>query len=286
MTTIDPEPPALDPSTREYLTMSPQRAIAGYALASLGTALLIAALLPLRDDITALSEGFIFLFLVIATVVVGGLGPGLVASVAAFLGFNFFFIPPYGTFRIGKAEDVAMLFVFLGLAVLISALVARAHARADAAEARERELRTQQELSRLLVEPRPGSEGYALIVRAVIGRFGYADGALFVQPYGDLTGLEEAATVNAEPGSIPMSGDAEGIERLPLSVGRRNLGVLILRGTRRPLAPSERRILGAFANQLALLLERDRVIRASVEAQRAAGRPAAAALPKPPDVGP
>jgi two-component system sensor histidine kinase KdpD len=209
----------------------------------------------------------------------------LVASFAAFLAFNFFFIPPYGTFRIGKAEDVAILFVFLALAALIATLIARARARADAAEAREQELLTQQELSRLLVEPRPGVEGYAMILREVTARFGYADGALFVQPYGDLTGLEEAATVNAEPGSIPMSGEGNGVDRFPLSVGRRNLGLIVLRGVRGPLEPAERRILASFTNQLALLLERDRVIRAAVEAQRAAARPATA-LPRPPDVGP
>ena len=275
-------PRTMDPPVREYLTVTRGRTIAGYVLAIIGTAGLTAVLLPLRDDLTALSEGFIFLFLVVATVMVGGLGPGLVASFAAFLAFNFFFIPPFGTFRIGKGEDIMVLCAFLSLSVLISTLIAWARARADAAEARERELSTQQELSRLLVEPRPGTEGYRLILRAVVTRFGYSDGALFVQPYGDLTGLEEAAVANAEPGSIPMSGDGEGVDRFPLSVGRRNLGLIVLRGTRGHLTPAERRILGSFSNQLALMLERDRVIRAAVEAQRAAG----ASLPRPPDVGP
>jgi len=46
-----------------------------------------------------------------------------------------------------------------------------------------------------------------------------------------------------------------------LNVGRRNLGLLVLRGDRGPLTASERRILEAFGNQLALLLERDRLLR-------------------------
>ena len=45
----------------------------------------------------------------------GGLGPGIVAIVLAFAAFNFFFLPPYETFAIGKAHDVIVLFVFLGL---------------------------------------------------------------------------------------------------------------------------------------------------------------------------
>jgi GAF domain-containing protein len=53
------------------------------------------------------------------------------------------------------------------------------------------------------------------------------------------------------------------VERLPLNVGRRNLGLLVMRGIREPLSSSERRILEAFGNQLALLLERDRVLRSA-----------------------
>ena len=37
-----------------------------------------------------------------------------------------------------------------------------------------------------------------------------------------------------------------------------------MRGVREPLSPSERRILESFGNQLALLLERDRALRAAM----------------------
>ena len=76
-----------------------------------------------------------------------GCGPGIVASLLGFACFNYFFIPPYDTFAIGKGEDIVMLFAFLGLSVLISLLVTRSDARAAAAEARASELRTQQDLS-------------------------------------------------------------------------------------------------------------------------------------------
>ena len=130
---------------------SSRRRIAGFALATLGTAALVAVLLPFRDDITPLSNGFVFLALVVVTGAVGGLVPGIVSSVTSFLAFNYFFIPPYDTFAIGRGDHVVVLFVFLGLSVLISVLMARATSRAEAAEARERELRTLQDLSRALV---------------------------------------------------------------------------------------------------------------------------------------
>jgi two-component system sensor histidine kinase KdpD len=245
--------------------------IAGYLLATLGTAAMVATFHPFRGDLTPLTEGFAFLALVVVTVAVGGLVPGIVASVLGFLAFNFFFIPPYDTFRIADAENIAVLFVFLGLSVLISVLIAQARARAEAAEARERELRMQQDLTYALVDPRPGSESYDFVLHMIVGRFRFREAALMIQPRADLGGLEEVSVVRADPTAAPVSGaePAEPIEeRLVLNVGRRNLGMLALRGERPPLSPSERRILEAFSNQLALVLERDRLLRMVVEEGR------------------
>jgi two-component system sensor histidine kinase KdpD len=120
-------------------TSPPARHAGGYAVATVGTLALTLGLLALRDDTTPLSKGFGFLVVVVAAAGVGGLGPGILASLLGFLTFNFFFLPPYHTFVIARAEDIVVLFVFLGLSILISALLAHAHERADAAEARARE---------------------------------------------------------------------------------------------------------------------------------------------------
>ena len=239
------------------------KAAAAYVLAMLGIAMIAAAASPIRDRVDPVATGFGFLVLVVACVGLGGMGPGIVASVLGFAAFNFYFLPPYETFVIAKAHDVIVLFVFLGLSVLISLLVARADARARLAEARAEELRRQQDLSRVLVEPQPGDRPYEGVLRVVVATFGFLDGALYVQEGPD-RGLVEHATVGGEPGAVPPTG-GDGVERLPLNVGRRNLGLLVMRGVRAPLSPSEQRILEAFGNQLALLLERDRALRAAVE---------------------
>jgi two-component system, OmpR family, sensor histidine kinase KdpD len=251
--------------------MNRNRVIAGYLLATLGTAALVAAFRPFRNDLTPLTEDFTFLALVVVTVAVGGLLPGIAASVLGFLAFNFFFIPPYDTFRIADAENVVVLFVFLGLSVLISFLIGEARARAEAAEARERELRMQQDLTYALVDPRPGSESYDFVLRMIVGRFHFDEATLMIQPRADMAGLEEVSVVRSETPAPVVEGTETLEERLVLNVGRRNLGLLALRGERPPLEPSERRILEAFSNQLALVLERDRLLRAAVESHRAAG---------------
>jgi nitrate/nitrite-specific signal transduction histidine kinase len=148
--------------------------------------------------------------------------------------------------------------------------MARATSRAEAAEARERELRTLQDLSRALVEHGPDPDNYAVVVRQVVSRFGFRDGALFIQPRGDASGLDELLVVNGEPGSVPLAAEGPGVERLALNVGGRNLGVLVLRGATRELTVPDHRILRAFSDQLALVLERDRMLRVAMEATKRA----------------
>ncbi len=248
----------------------PRRRGAGYAVATVGSVALTLGLLAFRDDTTPLSKGFGFLVVVVAAAATGGLGPGILASLLGSLTFNFFFLPPYGTFVIARAEDVVVLFVFLGLSILISALLARATERAEAAETREQELRTLQTLSAELVALIPGPGSYQAILSRLLGLFGFAAGALYVHdPEQD--GLRELVTVGAAPGGPPPDSDpgagAHPPERLPLSAGGRSLGLLLLRGDRSALDQTERRVLRAFCDQFALVLERDRLLQAATEAE-------------------
>jgi K+-sensing histidine kinase KdpD len=275
-----PPPERAGQPIRKLLRSSHRRRLAGYLLGTVGILVVAGGLLPWREGLSQLNTAFGFLALVVVTCAVGGLGAGVVASFVAFLSFNFLFIRPYYTFAIGRHEDVVVLFVFLGLSILISVLMARATDRAMAAEAREVELRTLQELSRALVERGPDTESYAAIVRLVVAWFGFRDGALFIQAQGEGRGLDELVTVNAERGDVPVTSDAPGVERLVLNIGNRNLGVLVLRGERDDLAIQERHVLRAFSDQLALVLERDRVMRVAVSASRGVPIDGAAAGPE------
>src|SRR2546421_9559182 len=156
----------------------PRRRLGGYVVATAGTAALTAALLPFRGDIAPLSKGFGYLAVVVAAAAIGGLGPGIVASVLGFLTFNFFFLPPYDSFVIGRGEDIVVLFVFLGLSIVISAALARASERAEAAESREAELASLQELSAQLVALGTGEGSYDAVLSRVAKLFGFSSAAL------------------------------------------------------------------------------------------------------------
>ena len=241
----------------------------GYLIAVAGPFVVVAGFLPFRDTLQPLTVGFSFLVVVVAAAIVGRLGPGLVAAVVSFLTFNFFFLPPYDSFVIARGEHVVALIVFLALSVLISLLYTRAVDRADVAEAKESELQAMQELSRDLVVRGPGEETYAALLDDVVARFGFDAGALFVSSAGG--GLDERVVAGAPAGSISPSWNpadpGRAPERLPLSVGNRTLGLVVLTGSRDALDPAETRVLRAVCDQLALVLERDRLLRTATDAE-------------------
>jgi two-component system sensor histidine kinase KdpD len=248
-----------------------RREALAYVVSIVGTAALVAGFLPFRGDLEPLTKAFGFLLVVVITAAIGGIWPGVFASVLGFVAFNFFFLPPYDTFAIGKPEYVVVLFVNLGLSVLISLLIGRASDRASAAEAREAELRTLQGLSREMVVRGPGTDAYREILGLVLDTFGYTSGALFVRDAANVGGLREEVSVGCAPGDIVPEWDPRSSEpapeRLPLSVGSNNVGLLVLRGSRSAPSDAESRILRAFGDQLALVLERDRLLRVATDAE-------------------
>ena len=67
----------------------------------------------------------VFLTAVVGVAVRFGLWPSLLASVAASLCYNFFFLPPVYTFTITDPTNVAAFFFFMLIAILVSNLAAR-----------------------------------------------------------------------------------------------------------------------------------------------------------------
>jgi len=69
-----------------------------------------------------------------------GLTESIVASLAAMLGFNYFFLPPTGTFEIADSQNWVALIAFLVTAFTASQLSIRARRRTAEADARRREV--------------------------------------------------------------------------------------------------------------------------------------------------
>jgi two-component system sensor histidine kinase KdpD len=104
--------------------------------------------------INATTVGFGYLLLVLIIATVWGYMEAIVASLAATLTFNFFFLPPVGTLTITDPQNVVSLFSFLATALVGSRLSMTAKQRALDAAARQRDVERLYTFSRsiLLIE--------------------------------------------------------------------------------------------------------------------------------------
>ena len=82
-----------------------------------------------------------------------GLRYAVVASAAATILFNYFFLPPVHTFTIADTQNWIALFAFLGTAIYAAHLAARIREESDEANARRRESEMLYQLGRQLLQP-------------------------------------------------------------------------------------------------------------------------------------
>ena len=99
-----------------------------YIPAFLSIAATTALLHLLRGVLDTPLIALLYLLPVGASASLWGLVAGIIAALAAFLSFNYFFINPFFTLIVHSPSDLVVLFVFLVVAVVISQLVGRARA--------------------------------------------------------------------------------------------------------------------------------------------------------------
>lgn len=98
---------------------------------------------------TTVALGFLLAVLAIATV--WGLLEAIVASVTATLCFNYFFLPPVGTWTIADPQNWVALFAFLAVSIVASQLSERARRKAGTAVEHQQETERLYTLSRLIL---------------------------------------------------------------------------------------------------------------------------------------
>jgi two-component system sensor histidine kinase KdpD len=82
-----------------------------------------------------------------------GLRYAVGVSIAATVLYNYFFLPPVGTFTIADTQNWIALFAFLGTAIYAAHLAARIREESDEANARRRESEMLYQLGRQLLQP-------------------------------------------------------------------------------------------------------------------------------------
>ena len=125
----------------------------GYAAALAAVGLVSVAISVVLGRTTLANISMLYLAAVLATAVWFGRGPAIVAALAAFLTYDFFFTQPYYTFTVSDPEESVALLFFLATALITGQLVADQHQRAQEASRREREAVVLYDIVRLMSEP-------------------------------------------------------------------------------------------------------------------------------------
>ena len=106
-------------------------------------AIVVALILFYKEVLPQVNQttvGFSFLLAVLAVSALWGMAVSVVMSLAAMLAFNFFFLPPVGTFTVSDPQNWVALLAFVVTAIVGSQLSVRIRKEADAANQRRGEI--------------------------------------------------------------------------------------------------------------------------------------------------
>jgi two-component system sensor histidine kinase KdpD len=272
-----------------------------------GIALLAAVLvlLALREHVGPGHVALVLLLVVLGASAAAGRTTGLVLAGLSFVVFNWFFLPPYGTFVIANPLDWLVLVAFLVASIVAAQLLHRAQREAAAAEARAAEVDRLATLGAETLSAGRAEDAVAAVAGVIRDAVGAAscdiflkraDGAALVPAGGprarsltqagaDATLLEwvaanrSAAAVQRDgtvhlhgarpaPAELTSLGDGRALELLlPLEARGRAVGVLrVAQPDGLRLDPPRWRFLEAIAYYAALAAERVRLV---ADAERA-----------------
>lgn len=230
--------------------LSLRRRVRGYVLAVLLPALLTLALLPVDHALNLVSDVLLFLLLVVAVALVGGVGPAVLAALLGSFLLNFFFTAPVHTLTIASTNNALALLVYLLVAVMVSSVVDLAARRTRQAA---RAVAESHVLASLAAAPLTGSGDLAGLLERFRQSLSLGSVAFLEKQPG---GWQVIGTAGPDPAVTPEAADTV----VPAGEGT----ALALRGR---LAPEDTRVADAFAARTSQAVHQ---IRLAEEAAQAA----------------
>src|SRR5215467_491207 len=268
-----PSGPALNSSVQTAARIEPFNP-RPYLMAVLITALGLAVAELLQPWFGIENVDLVLLTAVVGVAVRFGLWPSLLATVAASLAYNFFFMPPIYTFTITDPTNIAAFFLFMVIAIVVSNVAARVRTQADTAIGRIRMTEQLYAFSRKLagtatLDDVLWATAYqiALMLKVRVVLLLPEEGLLTVKsgypPEDELDKGDLAAANWAWSNDRPAGRGSDtlpGAKRLflPMRTGRGSIGVIGIDNDRTGplLTPDQRRLLDALVDQGALAIER------------------------------
>lgn len=183
-----------------------------------------------------------------------GQGAGLCAAVAAAMMFDFFFIPPFYTFAVGRLEGWLVLIIFVLVAAVI---VARIQSVLSHARASERDAIFMYELSVALAGLRTQQAVAETVAKHLQRIFQAQLVQVIIQPEAALPVI-----ISSLPSGVAASGKPDRV--IPIQAARGLAGEINIWCGETALPSQDSRLLQNFATQAALALERTRLAEAEV----------------------
>lgn len=187
-----------------------------------------------------------------------GLRQAVFMSVIAALAFNYFFLPPIGTFTIADPQNWIALLAFLVTAVTASELSERARRGASSAIERRQELERLYAFSQLLLSSDSPAELLNLIPRFIVESFGIRSAAVFLSIRNEvyrsgptIDGLESHDLQMICVRGEPRFDAVHQLAFMPLRMGMRVVGCLGVSGS-----VLSRQTLEAIGSLVAIAIER------------------------------
>src|SRR6267378_2279494 len=261
------------------------RRLAPYVAAIAGAVLVTIAIgvISTRFQVPGLSAFYLLLVLWLGAT--WGRGPAVAGSIAAFLLYDFFFVPPVGTFAVRGQSELLELFVLLAVALVTGQLAGSLRRAQSAAEALAGDERAMYEVATAALRSPEVTAALSLLSERAVRLEGVSRFALVAMDFGNavpLAGGDLSADElrqatwsydNGHPVGVAISNGSVRLMRtrpranepayLPLASGVAVLGI----DNEQP-DPSHLRMLGALVGLADLLLDRRRAV---LEAERARG---------------
>ncbi|MEU6395478.1 sensor histidine kinase KdpD [Streptomyces cinnamoneus] len=222
------------------------RIIWGWLAGIAGPALLTVLLSQVVPELGLANDMLLFLTFTVAAALLGGLLPALASAAFGSLLLNYYFTPPLHEFTISDPLNIVAIAIFVGVAVSVASVVDLAARRTHQAA----RLRAESEiLSFLAGSVLRGENSLDALLERLRETFAMQSVTL-LERTSDVDPWTTAASVGTSPVGRPEDADVD------LPIGD-NMALAL---TGRVLPAEDRRVLGAFAAQAAVVLDRQRLV--------------------------
>jgi two-component system, OmpR family, sensor histidine kinase KdpD len=228
-------------------------------------------------QVTPTTVGFTFLLAVLVVSAGWGLRYAVVLAIGSTLAYNFFFFPPYGTFRIADPQNWVALVTFLITAIIASQLSERARREALKAVERRGELERLYTFSQRMLATDNVLTLLNAIPQHIVAVFGGVAAAMYMLDRRQVYYSDVAAQAMVNRDDLEhiagrgetRTDEARSISSMPLRIGMRPIGAFVMIGR-----IVSRESMEAIGSLIAIAIERAAAVEkvAHTEASRESER--------------